>query len=123
MSELTREQILGAQDRKIVQVATPEWGDGAFVFIRALTGAERDELEGANSAEAKEAEKEGRKPRDLRARFCAAFLCDSQGTPLFTLADVDSLTGKSGAVMTRVLIAGMKLNAMRERDIEELEKN
>jgi hypothetical protein len=91
--------------------------------VRTLTGAERDELEAANSAEAKEAEKAGRKPRDLRARFCCAFLSDQEGMPLFGLTDIDQLTGKSGAVMTRILVAGMKLNAMREKDIEELEKN
>lgn len=116
---LTRDQILGVQDRMMVEVRTPEWGEGASVFVRTLTGAQRDELEGAIGAAAAA----GRVNLDARARLCSAFICDAEGVPLFTLADVDALTGKSGAALTRILRAGMKLNAMREKDLEELEKN
>ena len=116
---LTRDQILSVQDRKTVEVKTPEWGEGTSVFIRTLSGAERDELESANSAAAKGAGF----TVDARARFCTAFICDKDGTPLFTLEDIDTLTGKSGSALTRIFAAGMKLNAMRERDLKELEKN
>lgn len=120
---LTREQLLAVQDHKTTEVQTPEWGEGASVFVRSLTGAERDELEAENSAEAKDAEKEDRKPRDLRARFCAWFICDAEGAPLFTLKDIDALTGKSGAVLSRILAKALELNAMREKDLKDLEKN
>lgn len=116
---LTREKILALNDRKTERVETPEWGEGECVYVRSLSGQERDELEAAISA----ARADGHINRDARARFCAAFTCEEDGTPLFTLADVDTLTGKSGAVLTRILTAGMKLNAMRERDLKELEKN
>lgn len=116
---LTRDQIFAAQDRKTLEVKTPEWGTDASVFVRTLSAAERDELEGANSAAAKA----GSFSTDVRARFCAAFISDEAGSPLFTLADVDALTGKSGTALTRILAAGMKLNAMREKDLKELEKN
>lgn len=116
---LTREQIEAIQDRKTVEVKTPEWGKGQSVFVRSLSGGERDELEGA----VRSAQMAGAVNKDARARFCAAFTCDAEGVPLFTLADVDWLTGKSAAVLTRIMEAGMKLNAMREKDVEELEKN
>lgn len=116
---LTREQVRDIQDREIVKVKTPEWGKGECVFVRSLSGGERDELEGA----VRSAQVSGAINKDARARFCSAFTCDADGVPLFTLADVDWLTGKSAAVLTRIMDAGMKLNAMREKDVEELEKN
>lgn len=114
---LSREEILAVSDRKILEVQTPQWAGS--VFVRTLSGAERDELEGAIRAAAIA----GNVSRDARARFCAAFICDAEGTPLFTLADIDALTGKSGDALTRITAAGMKLNGMREADVEELQKN
>ena len=40
---LTREQILGSDDLKRQTVAVPEWGGD--VFVRMLTGGERDAFE------------------------------------------------------------------------------
>ena len=39
---LTREQILGLSDLPREEVRIPEWG--GVVFVRALTGSERDQL-------------------------------------------------------------------------------
>jgi hypothetical protein len=114
---LTRDQILAIEDRKTAEVKTPEWGDGASVFVRTLSGAERDELE--NAIIKARAAGIG----NARARFCAAFACSEEGAPLFTAADVDALTNKSGAALSRILDAGLALNAMREKDVKELEKN
>lgn len=116
---LTRDQILAVQDRKTVEVKTPEWGEGESVFVRTLTGAERDELEGAIATAAAA----GNVANNARARFCTAFTCDCAGTPLFTMTDVEALSLKSAAVLNRITSAGMKLNAMREKDVAELEKN
>lgn len=114
---LTREQILAVADSKTVEVQTPEWNGS--VFVRTLSGAQRDELESAIGA----ASRAGNVMKDSRARFAAAFASDADGTPIFTLADVDALTGKSGIVLDRIVTAGMDLNAMREKDVKELEKN
>lgn len=114
---LTREQILAIKDRKTVEVQVPPW-DGA-VFVRTLSGQERDELESA----IRDASKAGDIMRDARARFACAFASDEEGTPIFTLADVDSMTGKSAAALDLIVNAGMALNAMREKDAEELQKN
>lgn len=105
---LTREQILSAQDRKTVEVPIPEWGEGASVFVRTLSGGERDELEQAIGA----AGKTGGIMKDSRARFAAAFASDADGAPLFTLADVDVLTGKDGSALSKIVEAGLKINPM-----------
>jgi len=110
---LTRDQILGSEDRKTVEVKTPEWGDGASVFVRTLTGSQREELEAAIADQ----------KTDMRARFVAAFASDSDGAPLFTMADVQAISAKSGVVLTRIVSAGLKLNSMREKDVQEFEKN
>ena len=38
---LDRASILGSDDREIERVPVPEWG--GFVFVRNLSGAERDQ--------------------------------------------------------------------------------
>ena len=48
MVALTADQILGADDLEMEFVPTPEWANGtpdAGVFVRGLTGFERDAFE------------------------------------------------------------------------------
>ncbi len=114
---LTRDQILAAADMKTVVVRTPEWGDD--VYVRTLSGADRDALESDIRAD-KDA---GTLGLNARARFCVAFASDSAGVPLFTLADIAAVSLKSAVVLERIWIAGRKLNALSEADVEQQIKN
>lgn len=113
---LTRDQILAAADRKIEAVECPEWG--GTVYVRSLSGMERDDLELSVST----AMKAGGSV-NARARFAAAFLCDDSGAAIFTAADIELLGGKSAAVLERVWNAGQKLNALNPSAVEDLAKN
>jgi len=68
---LTRDNILGADDLPREEVAIPEWGGTAWV--RAVMADELDAFEASclNGSS---------KPslKNLRAKFCAMVLCDSE---------------------------------------------
>lgn len=110
---LSKEDILKAEDRKIEIVDVPEWG--GQVGIRVMSGAERDRWELDFIT------KPGN--REVRASLLAFTLCDENGKPLFTEADVKALGEKSGAVLTRLFVVAKRLSAVGAEDVEELEKN
>ena len=114
---LNRDQILGADDRKVEPVECPEWG--GTVYVRSLSGAERDALELTVSA----AFKAGGNAVNARARFAAAFLSDDKGGALFTDVDVEALGNKSAVALERVWNAGQRLNGIGEAAVEALAKN
>lgn len=113
---LDREQILNADDLQLQELDVPEWGGS--VFIRTLSGAERDMFE----ADFLKHKDEGMAP-NARAKFAVLVLCDAEGTRLFQDADAAQLGQKSGAALSRIFTAAMEANYMTEEDIEELEKN
>ncbi len=114
---LTAEQILKAADTcNPVKVPVPEWGGD--VYVRVMTGAERDRWEIATS---NALEKPGQ--ANIRAGLCAAAICDESGKRLFTDNQAAALGGKSGVALDRVYDVARKLNKVSDGDIEELEKN
>lgn len=123
MNILTRDQILAASDLKSEAVEVPEWG--GTVYVRAMSGTERDAWE-VSMLEVHENGK-GLKARpvltDLRAKLCARCIADEAGNRLFTDADVEVLGQKSAAALDRVYGVAQRLNAIGEKDIEELAGN
>lgn len=111
---LTREQILSANDQKLEVVSVPEWGGD--VHIRVMNGMERDAYE----------EWAGKADRSLvgvRGRLAALCIVDEKGVRLFTDDDIAALGCKAASALERVVSAAMRLNAVSNRDIEELTKN
>ena len=111
MPVLGRESILDAQDLDLGFVDVPEWCGG--VFIRTMTGKERDSLEARITA--------GEKL--TRARMAILTCCDHDGQLLFTDADEAALDGKSASAMDRILEAALSHNRLRGEDIEDAIKN
>lgn len=109
---LTREQILAADDIRTERVDVPEWGD--FVFVRVVSAAQRDAFEASLQDDPK---------ANIRARVAALALCDESGELMFTAAEAEALGRKSYPALDRVFRAAIRLNAIREQDVEELEKN
>src|SRR3954468_15256349 len=105
---LTREQILQTNDLPSETVAVPEWGDGAEVHVRTMSGTERDGFE----QEIIEARKTGAELVNIRARLAVKTVCDSNGTRLFTDEDVEALGKKSGRVLDRIFDAAQRLNGI-----------
>jgi len=110
---LSREAILQADDLPREAVAVPEWG--GELYVRTLTGTERDRLE---------ASLQGKKDRvdleNVRARFAVLTICDEQGTRLFTHADISKLGKKSAAALDRVFAVAQRLNGFSDSDAREV---
>lgn len=119
MAVLTREQILGADDRLIETVAVPEWG--GEVLVRRVSAGERDKLEASMVVQS------GRRRtvslENTRARIVALCVCDAEGRPLFSESDVEALAAKSAAAMERVFDHARAMNRFSESDVEDLAKN
>lgn len=111
---LGRDAILAADDLPSERVPVPEWG-GA-VLVRALPLAERGAFEAAASAEDSD-------NVEVLTRIVALAACDADGNRLFRLEDAAALAAKNPEPVMRVAEAAIRVNAITERDIEDLAKN
>lgn len=115
---LTRDLILGAHDRKIDSLPVPEWG--GQVFLRVMIGRERDLLEERLTA----IQAGKRSLENFRAWFAAQIVVDENGKRQFVTEEHINLLGeKSGAALERIFVRGLKLNRIREEDVQELVEN
>jgi len=116
---LTKEDILNARDivKELVQV--PEWG--GEVYVKSLTGAERDQFE------ASVVEMRGSNQRfnmkNVRAKLAAIAICDEAGERLFSAEDVATLSQKSAAALDRVFGVASRLSGLSSEDVDNLRKN
>lgn len=116
MSVLNREDILGADDILIEQVPVPEWGGD--VFVKGMTGSERDLFESSVISVSSKTEKVDM--RDIRAKLCSKSICDEDGKKLFSTADVKELSQKSAVALQRVFLVAQRLSGITDDDVEEL---
>jgi len=114
---LTRQEVLAADDLPRQEVQVPEWG--GTVFVRVLSGTERDAFEQSVAG-----------PRggamnlaNVRARLVVLCATDASGERLFTDKDVVELGKKSAVALDRVFLAAQKLNGMTDADVEEMAEN
>jgi len=116
---LTKEQIIAADDRKIVEIDCPEWG--GIVRLRTLSGTERDAYE----ASLFQGEGADRKIniRNLRARLIVLCMVDSEGVRMFDDLDAELLGGKSGVALDPLFDECQKINGLGLRDIEAAREN
>lgn len=118
MSFLTRDMILGADDLHRELVTVPEWGGD--VYVRMLTGGERELFEQWALAYRDDTPTRTPTPRNLRARLAVLTVCDAQGHNLFTLADVEALAAKASAPLERVFDVAWRLNRLAAGEVETL---
>ena len=114
---LNREQILGAEDLRRIEVAVPEWGDGATVWIQTMTSAARDALQ-SSFVNGKEVAM-----TNWRARLVVCCLVDANGRRLFDDADADAFGAKNAEVILRLFEAAQKLNGASVESVEDARKN
>ena len=119
MGELTKESIFAADDITTRRVEVPEWN--GHVFVRAMTGTARDAWE--DEAYQDDGDKVIVLRQNARARLLAGTLCDEQGNLLFGPADIDALGAKSIIPLDRLFEIAMGMNALRQGDVDDLEKN
>ena len=106
---LDRKSILAADDVRKEKIAVPEWGGD--VFLRVLTGTDRDRFEESYSEQ---------KMKAFRIRFLLLALCDDAGKRLFNDDEGGILGDKSSVVINRLFEAGWKLNAFSQEAVDAL---
>jgi hypothetical protein len=107
MAILSRDEILGAEDRRFVEVEVPEWG--GTVRIGVMTGRQRMALQLAM-----EKDKDG-----FIEQLVAHSACDPDGLPLFTGSDIEKLGRKSAAALERCFAAAADLNGLTRKSIDD----
>jgi hypothetical protein len=107
---LSKAAILAAKDTKLSEaLPVPEWG--GEVYIKTLSGTERDAFEDAYAEN---------KMKAFRCRFLVLTLSDDKGQRLFADGDVGELGNKSSVVINRLFEAAWKHNAFTNEAVESL---
>lgn len=113
-----RDQILGATS-PMVEIPCTEWG--CSVWVRPLSGEERDEIEIENARLAKDAEyAPGASREGLHARVVALAARDQDGKRIFTSDDVDRLRRLDARPLDRIFRVVDSLSAVSDEEIERL---
>lgn len=114
---LTKEEILSKG--KALNFETVQIEGLGEVGIREMTAGERDRLEAAGARGAANPTA----LHDLRARFCAAGMCDANGKRIFDDGDVGALSGMNASVIDAIFEHVLRINKMGKSDIDDAEKN
>jgi hypothetical protein len=112
MAGLSKSAILAANDAQVEKFEVKEWG-GA-IYVRTLTGTERDAFEDAYAES---------KTKSFRERFLVLAICDEYGARLFTDAEINELGRKSAIVLNRVFDKAWSINAFKPEDVDALGKD
>jgi len=113
---LTKQDIFAANDIHTERVNVPEWGGD--VFVRTMSGTERDQLEASIIIE-----EDKRDLRNLRAKIVALSVVDEKGKRVFLFEDVLALGTKSARALDRIFAVAQRLSGFTKKDVDELAKN
>ncbi len=117
---LDKKTILNSDDLPREKVTIPQWG-GDHIFIRTLTGSERDSFE--QSCIDKRGKNKEANLTNIRARLAVLTICDEDGTRLFGAGDVDALGKKSAKALDIIFEVASRLNGLGNADVEDLAGN
>ena len=116
MANLSRDDILSAEDGDLQPLEVPEWS--GTVYVRSMTVAERDRLEASMFRP------NGKiNMKNISARTVVLCTCDETGKRLFTEKDADALGRKSAAAVNRIFKVAQKLAGITPEAVEDAEKN
>ncbi len=112
---LTSEEIINADDAGIREIEVPEWK--GVVCLRVISGKARDQFD---QELIKATKPDGSVDIvNLRPLLLSFALCDGDGAPLFTLADVEKLNQKSANVLSRLFSVAKEMNDMTEEAVKK----
>ena len=123
MSLLTREKLLAKELLKIEKV---DLGNEEFVYVRQMTGRERDQFEQSMLKEVKGPNgiDYQRSMKDFRAKVVVYTACDETGKLLLESRDIEVLsTSMSAAKISKIVDIAQRINAITDQDRESLLKN
>lgn len=98
-----------------------EIGSLGIVYVRGMTGKERDAWEGTLMR----GRGQERRPdtRNARARLAVRCLVDTEGTRLFTDNDAERLGNIRADYLQKIFDAAQRMSGVTDEDIEELGKS
>jgi hypothetical protein len=125
MGMLDRNALLTKDKLEVVKV---DLGNDDFVYVRQMTGRERDQFE--QSLLKKNRDSKGtvisyeQSTEDFRAKLAVQTVCDEAGNLLLTTKDVGVLSMSMSAKKLETIInEAQKINKISEEDKENLVKN
>lgn len=113
---LNKSDILQASDIKTELVPVPEWGGD--VYVKGMTGAERDKFEA--SIVTMKGTNQTVNMANVRAKLASMTICDETGKRLFSDLETSELAKKSASALQRVFKVAQKLSGIGEDDVKEL---
>ena len=121
MGFINAAQILESDDLPKERVEVPEWGEGAYVFVRSLTAEERDNWE--SSLIVGEGDQRKFDQSNVRARLVVRCLCNEKGDRLFADEQAGMLGKKSAKVVARLFDAAQRMNGIGVKEEVDLGKS
>jgi hypothetical protein len=124
MSSLNKSQILAIQDVEVEKVDIPEWGEGAYVYVRQMSAGSRDKFETAALRSRLNDDPSKADTKGLRSLMAMLCMCDEHGVLLFDYRkDAPELEKKNANALDRIVTAAQKFNGMHSDSIKEAQKN
>jgi len=124
MGLLNKERLLTKAELQLKKV---DLGKGDFVFVREMTGRERDSFEKMILVDEENEKGETvfkRNFKDFRAKIVTMTMCDEKGNLLLDINDVEKLsTNMSASQLEKIVKVTKELNKMDVEDSAELVKN
>jgi len=123
MSLLSREDLLKKQALKIEKV---DLGDGDYVYVKQMTGRERDRFEASIIRQVKRGNRIDYEHdlEDFRAKMAVCTVCDEQGNLLLKQDDYKTLGDSMPAAKLELIVeAAQRLNKISQEDRDNLLKN
>jgi hypothetical protein len=113
MKALSREAALQLAELPKELVPVPEFGDpDGAIYIRVMTGAERDAYEVGSS-------RDPEVTQNMRAKLIVRCACDESGALLFLPGDADALGAKNAVALDRLAQAADRINVLSERAVKD----
>lgn len=116
---LTGEEIFAVDDHRLERVDVPEWN--GHVFVRTLSGDERDVIEGTVQDYHKRSPSE--RLRGLRALLVGKAAVNEKGERLFTDGQIAQLGRKNAAPLDRIFAVAQRLAKLTDNDVDALVGN
>lgn len=122
MGMLDKKALLTKEELTIQKVTL---GKGDFVYVRQMTGRERDRFEQSLIKENKSVEGGIEKALDdFRAKLAVVTVCDEAGALILSVSDAGTLSQMmSAARLEKIVNVAQELNKISEEDKENLVKN
>jgi hypothetical protein len=119
MGMLTREDLL---KKDVLEIKRVDLGEDDFVFVRQMTGRERDKFE--QSVFDQRGDSVEKNLTDFRAKLLVQTVCDEAGERILHDDDFELLsTNKAAATIEKIVDIARDLNKISGKDEEELVKN